>query len=230
MIFTESHPALRRLTWHRLLIMHTEEDYWQHRYSKSKKVFSFDWYMTFKDMRPHLDTYLGFMKEKEDSKLLVVGCGNSRLSTDLIDYGGFKNVYSTDICDKVVSDMKITFAKEGVWRPGLKWEVVDVTAMAQYDSGSFEGIIDKGTFDSLICSCTPGEGCVKAREMLVEVSRLLAPGKGVFILVSFQGPEERMHYLKQKTHNWNIKHVTTCTYTCTGLVCGEITISMCQHD
>lgn len=61
-----------------------------------------------------------------------------------------------------------------------------------YDAASFDAVVDKGTLDSLLC----GENSTaNSGRYVAEVARVLKPG-GVFIVVSFGTPENRMSYLE----------------------------------
>ena len=67
--------------------------------------------------------------------------------------------------------------------PNFKYIQMDVRAM-EFAENSFDAVIDKGTFDSVIC----GEGSnTNASKMLTEVYRVLSPN-GVYIMISFGNP------------------------------------------
>ena len=59
--------------------------------------------------------------------------------------------------------------------------------------GSYGAIIDKALFDSLLCSQT---GPITVAQYVQEVERLLSD-TGVFVLVSYGNPEQRLQYLEQ---------------------------------
>ena len=58
---------------------------------------------------------------------------------------------------------------------------------------SYEGVIDKAVFDSIICG---GVGSTSVKQYLQEVIRLLKDD-GVFICISHANPEQRLPYLEQ---------------------------------
>ena len=61
-----------------------------------------------------------------------------------------------------------------------------------YPDASFDAVIDKGTLDSLLC----GENSTaNTARYMAEVSRVLKAG-GVFIVVSYGSPENRLSYLE----------------------------------
>lgn len=67
---------------------------------------------------------------------------------------------------------------------------MDVREMDDFEPGTFDAVIDKGTFDSLVC----GDGSkTNSEQMLKEIHRVLSP-TGVYICVSNGLKEYRLHY------------------------------------
>ena len=64
----------------------------------------FDWYAEFPELKLAFDEY---NIEKED-KILMVGCGNSKLS-DQMYQNGYKNIVNIDISPTVINQMKEKF-------------------------------------------------------------------------------------------------------------------------
>ena len=64
--------------------------------------------------------------------------------------------------------------------PTLVYKQMDCRQL-QYGDGSFDAVIDKGTFDSILCGDGSGPN---AAQMLAEIHRVLAPN-GVYICVSY---------------------------------------------
>ena len=58
----------------------------------------------------------------------------------------------------------------------------------QYQDGTFDAVIDKGTFDSILCGDGSGPN---AEQMLKEIHRVLAP-QGVYICVSYGVKQQRI--------------------------------------
>ena len=68
-----------------------------------------------------------------------------------------------------------------------------------FPDASFDAVIDKATLDSLLC----GENStVNTGKYVGTVARLLKPG-GVFIIVSFGTPENRLSYL-EGDYGWQV--------------------------
>ena len=55
----------------------------------------------------------------------------------------------------------------------------------QFEDGSFDAVIDKGTFDSVLCGDGSGPN---ADLMLNEIHRVLSPS-GVYICITYGQPE-----------------------------------------
>ena len=59
---------------------------------------------------------------KKQDKVLVIGCGNSKLSADIYDVG-YNNIVNIDISDVVVRQMSQMHSKE---RPDMKFLKMDM--------------------------------------------------------------------------------------------------------
>ena len=91
---------------------------------------------------------------------------------------------------------------------------MDARAM-DFEDGSFECVIDKGTLDAVLVynlnirfislnfiNIKCGEGSVtNAHKMLSEIHRALT-AKGVYIMISYGTPEHRLTYLQKVTHQY----------------------------
>nr|CAD1828656.1 unnamed protein product [Ananas comosus var. bracteatus] len=75
---------------------------------------------------------------------------------------------------------------------------MDVRDMAGFESNSFDGVIDKGTLDSIMCGHNAHENATK---MLEEVAS--SQDKGVYILITYGDPSYRLCVLKN-LDTWTI--------------------------
>ena len=168
------------------------------------KRFSFqDWYVSFTDIRCILDSALSYMKNYDVANLLIVGCGNSKLPEEIHDYLGYRYITSIDLSKQIIMDMARHYEKDGKWRAGLLWEAMDVCDL-KFDAECKDCIIDKGTFDTILCDKYSGPQ--QARRMLKEISRVLKPYPSTFILISHSGPEHRLKYLQRAKYKWAVSH------------------------
>ena len=75
--------------------------YWNDRY-KQQMGTTFDWLEDYETLKSIIDD---LKLNKEESKTLVLGCGNAEFSEDMYN-DGYKNIYNIDISDLVISAMK----------------------------------------------------------------------------------------------------------------------------
>lgn len=99
---------------------------------------------------------------------------------------GYQHITNIDISFTVIKQMQEMY-KEKI--PNLPFKQMDVRSL-QYDDGTFDAVIDKGTFDSILCGDGSGPN---ADQMLNEIYRTLSP-TGVYICISYGLPEQRMGY------------------------------------
>lgn len=72
----------------------------------------------------------------------------------------------------------------------MVYHVMDVRQMSYHDC-MFDVVVDKSTIDALLCGREP---YVDTAKMVEEVWRVLKPG-GLYLVVSYAGPENRMKHL-----------------------------------
>jgi ubiquinone/menaquinone biosynthesis C-methylase UbiE len=132
---------------------------------------------------------------RKDDSILMVGAGNSRLSEDMFEdgYGSITNIDAS----RVVVDQMIERYKD---RPALLWQCMNACAL-EFPDESFDVALDKGTLDSILC----GEGSVaNAAKLCTEISRVLKPN-GVYVVVSYGIPDNRVSYLENDDYAWTVK-------------------------
>jgi len=164
-------------------------DYWDKRYLEDPEPF--DWYQRYESLKHIINKWC------PRERMLVVGCGNSKLSEDMF-HDGYEQTINIDISPVVIEQMK---SKNTT---AMEYLVLDVTDMPSLESGSFASVLDKGTLDALLC----GEGSAEnADRMCSEISRLLKPG-GVFMLITYGSPKTRLPYLEPRKYQWEVSKLT----------------------
>lgn len=108
------------------------KDYWEKFFQKRKAPF--EWYGEYLDLCHILHKYM-----KPTNSLLVIGCGNSKLSEELYDVG-FTNIDNIDISEVVIKQMS---SKNRIKRPQMTYVTMDMLDMT-YEDSSYDCIIDKG--------------------------------------------------------------------------------------
>ncbi|KAM6595100.1 uncharacterized protein LOC115711662 [Cannabis sativa] len=162
--------------------------YWDARYIQEGG--SFDWYQRYSALRPFVRNYF-----PTSSRVLMVGCGNAVMSEDMVK-DGYEDIMNIDISSVAIEMMK----RKHVNTPQLKYMQMDVRDMSVFPDESFDGVLDKGTLDSLMCGT---DAPVSTSQMLGEVSRLLKPG-GIYMLITYGDPRVRMPHLNKPVYNWKI--------------------------
>ncbi|GLC49733.1 hypothetical protein PLESTB_000280800 [Pleodorina starrii] len=164
-----------------------ECEYWDERYSREPA--SFDWYQGFGGLQSILQ--LAFPLH---ATILQVGVGSSRLQEDMAR-AGWRHIINVDYSRVVVDHM--SELHKGV--RALEYRVADVRNMPEFVDCSFEGVLDKGTLDAVLC----GEHSAKhAAAMLSECYRVLKPGCPL-MLVTYGDPASRLPYLEEIV-GWNV--------------------------
>ncbi|CUV04993.1 unnamed protein product [Cryptosporidium hominis] len=155
-------------------------EYWEERYKKDSNPY--DWYQRWENMREIIKEYLKF-----DDKILVVGNGTSRLPEEIYD-DGYQSIEAMDISTVAVEIMHERFASRNI-----PCQVGNVLDMYQYSDDGYDVVIDKGTFDSILC----GENShINIDTMMRELVRVLNYDKGRYICISYGQPNYRLNYLK----------------------------------
>ena len=113
------------------------KQYWDKFFAKRGSAF--EWYGEYTDLCHVLHKYL-----KPANKLLVVGCGNSKLSEALYDVG-IHYIDNIDISDVVIRQMS---ARNKGKRPKMTYTKMDMLSMS-YSDGSYDCVVDKGTLDAI---------------------------------------------------------------------------------
>ena len=71
--------------------------------------------------------------------------------------------------------------------PKMQWKVADVLDMKDFQSGSFNTILDKGTLDCILY----GDNSIpNAAKMMAEMYRLLAPDE-LYMVITYGDPDVR---------------------------------------
>ncbi|GAB4832490.1 hypothetical protein Ancab_006512 [Ancistrocladus abbreviatus] len=163
--------------------------YWDSRYIQ--ELGSFDWYQRYSALRPFIRKYI-----PTTSRVLMVGCGNAVISEDMVK-DGYEEIMNIDISSVAIDMMRRKY--EHI--PQLKYMQMDVRDMSFFQDELFDGVIDKGTLDSLMCGT---DAPISAARMLGEVCRLLKPG-GIYMLITYGDPTVRMPHLNRSVYNWKIE-------------------------
>ena len=166
------------------------KDYWDKRYKTDPEPF--EWYQKYITLKPTLLTILqGF----QSPRILIIGCGNSRLSEELYN-DGYKQITNIDFSEVCINQMQERYSDYD----GMKYYCMNICNLS-FDNAAFDVVIDKGTLDSVLCGDGATEGIHKA---LKEVSRIMNYN-GVFVCISYGVPEYRLPYFENSDERWSIE-------------------------
>ncbi|TFJ86816.1 hypothetical protein NSK_001904 [Nannochloropsis salina CCMP1776] len=161
--------------------------YWDSRYTTDPEPF--DWYQRYSGLKGLLKQHI----RKSDS-ILMAGCGNSSMSEDMYE-DGFTRITNIDISRVVVNQMRESHRG----KTSMVWQHMNACAL-NFPDASFNVVLDKGTLDSILC----GNGSLNNGAMMcMEVSRVLK-ADGIFIVISYGIPENRLQYLQEEAYSWRV--------------------------
>lgn len=148
-----------------------QKAYWD-AFFKKRGTKAFEWYGEYPELCGQLHKYI-----KAKDNILMVGCGNSKLSMDLYDVG-CRQITNIDISQLVINQMIELNRAE---RPAMTYRQMDATKMS-FDADSFSVVLDKGTLDALLTDDTVDTQRI-ATAYLSEIARVLATG-GRYVCIS----------------------------------------------
>ncbi|XP_018532354.1 EEF1A lysine methyltransferase 4 isoform X2 [Lates calcarifer] len=170
-------------------------DYWDERYKTEQ---CYDWLGSFSKFQHLLEEHV----KKEDG-ILILGCGNSSMSSDMYS-AGYRSITNIDYSSVCISTMAARYND----CPGMTWHQMDVRQLC-FPAASFDVILEKATLDAIMVEekspwqVSPQTACF-VHQALTEISRCLKPG-GRFISVTFAQPFFRKRLYARAEYNWSIK-------------------------
>jgi len=169
---------------------YAKKEFWDDRFAESNGQF--DWYANWAEIKPVFEEHVPKKGiQNGDLEILMVGCGNSKLSEEMAEKDGFSNITNMDISEVVLQKMREkTSTKESC--KGFKYEAMDATNM-RYDSDTFDVVIDKGTYDALACDPKDKKMIEK---LYKEMLRVTKPG-GSVVIITNGTPAKRMSDFEQ---------------------------------
>ncbi|GAB5353360.1 hypothetical protein AAMO2058_000030300 [Amorphochlora amoebiformis] len=186
------------------------KSYWEKRYQTQCSNMQpnngstlFEWYCGYSSLQGYVYEMLNISQEfrgvhsdeKANVKILVIGCGNSKLSHDM-HKDGFANTQSMDYSEIVIKHMKKLY-------PHLAhtYHVENMLNISLPDACK-DLVLDKGALDAIFCGDNSYENIKIA---LTHISRILKPG-GWYLMMSYAPREHRVHHLNNPDFRWEIFH------------------------
>mmetsp|Transcript_2275 Transcript_2275/g.4613 ORF Transcript_2275/g.4613 Transcript_2275/m.4613 type:complete len:236 (+) Transcript_2275:449-1156(+) len=201
--------------------------YWDERYKVSLQPDAdpdrgalFDWLCTYQDLCRFLEQL------PQAARVLDLGCGNSELAERLVTAHGLRagsgssiQVEAVDYSPLIVEHMA-QHTEPLVSQCVLQYQVMDALCLG-FRGSCFDVVIDKGCLDALLnaydqeewwrrcgargeCAYDGAASAHRAHQLVKEIARVLHPGHGKLVLVSYEPPKGRMHFLQVPEHNWRV--------------------------
>jgi hypothetical protein len=89
--------------------VYTKVEYWNERFQTEEE---YDWYCSYSDVAHQIMPFL-----HQHSRILILGCGNSKFSEDLY-HGGYPNIVNIDYSSIVIQQMQLRHQD----KPTVKWK------------------------------------------------------------------------------------------------------------
>ena len=161
---------------------YANKDFWNDRFRESDGFF--DWYADWDQLSQIKD----LVSCDSNPKILMVGCGNSKLSEQMYK-DGYTDIVNIDISDVVISKMTEIYSTSC---PLMKWVVADATNMPEFESDTFDIVIDKGTYDALACD----KDTHPEKYLIKEMMRVVKPNS-YLIEISNGTPEKQIQAISR---------------------------------
>ncbi|KDQ61339.1 hypothetical protein JAAARDRAFT_54716 [Jaapia argillacea MUCL 33604] len=178
------------------------KDYWDRRYQQESEGVSFDWFKSYKDIAEMIRELI----PSKSARILMLGCGNSKLSEDMYE-DGYRNIVNIDYSAVVIDQMRHRHAD----KLEMEWHEMDVRRI-EFAADSFDVAIDKGTMDAMMTSKAdvwdpPPQVVEDCTREVDEVHRVLRKGTGTFLYLTFGQPHFRRRFLKRPGTNLEIREL-----------------------
>mmetsp|Transcript_44350 Transcript_44350/g.84822 ORF Transcript_44350/g.84822 Transcript_44350/m.84822 type:complete len:328 (+) Transcript_44350:564-1547(+) len=156
-------------------------EYWDARYLRDS-CGSFDWYQRYSSLKTLINLHI----PDKHARILMIGCGTSNLSEDMV-LDGYTNIVNIDVSTVCINHLALKHKDI----KALSYQVEDVCSMT-FPDGYFDAAIDKGTLDTLMCEDCSWDSVL---QMVLQVDRVLRPN-GAFLEITYGEPSARFKWLE----------------------------------
>jgi len=178
------------------------KDYWDQRYLEEEDKESFYWFKSYADLADLLHELI----PNKSSRILMLGCGNSRLSEDMWE-DGYQKIVNVDYSGILIEQMK---KRHSILRPEMEWHEMDVRNLT-FENGTFDVAIDKGTMDAMMTAkgdvWDPPQQVINDCNKEVDETLRVLRKDGLFVYLTFGQPHFRRRYLQRDGTSLQIKEL-----------------------
>jgi ubiquinone/menaquinone biosynthesis C-methylase UbiE len=119
----------------------------------------------------------------KDEPMLMLGCGNSTLGEEMVEYGWRGPLIQVDVSSRVIETMSHR-CHQLIQNGHMNFVQDDACELSAFRDDMMHACLDKGLIDAIYCA----EEYDQLGEILKSVGRVLRPG-GSFVFLSFSRPE-----------------------------------------
>ena len=143
-----------------------------------------------------------FNNMKPDPKVLIIGCGTSRMAEEMLEYDNISKIVQIDWSYTAVNLLDKIIEANG--NTVITTKMMDARRL-EFPDNSFDTVIDKGLLDAMTC----GDGAnTNVMMMLNETYRVLKPTGVYFCLSRAIEKQRKGKYLKKpELFKWRVKKV-----------------------
>ncbi|MEW5307482.1 MAG: hypothetical protein WDW36_009876 [Sanguina aurantia] len=167
---------------------YSQAAYWNSRYER--ELAAFEWHMGFSPLSELMEA----LWPQRNVALLQIGVGTSCLQEGMVQAGYVNSITNLDTSEVLVSHMAMLHKAI----PQLSYVTGNARAMPEQPSSSFDGVVDKGCLDAVLCGERLG-----GHQVVQECHRVLRPG-GVYLMISHSEPQARLQFLITPLLPWEV--------------------------
>lgn len=164
-----------------------DQDFWDMKYATTPEAQ--EWLLGYSDIAKFFKATV----KNQESKILIVGCGDAPFSADLYA-AGYRNITNVD-------NSSVCIEKMSKRHPEMSWLVADAASMDCIDDESFGVVIEKSLIDTFYAAPDIDTDAA-ITNMWAEVWRVVEPG-GLYFSLNFIMDTIEKGWTQRVLQNWS---------------------------